>query len=133
MRKVLGAAAIAIGLSSAVPAAQPQSPTAAPALPAEQPPKTRAVEPETQHGLATPAPRKDPYARLFTSPPSHAEAQLAAVEQLAGQPPNSRRVVCGMTVIHTDPSVDRGMVIPRVDDATARPAVRAITPPVCRE
>src|SRR5690348_13254356 len=104
MRQVLGAVAIATGLFSVVVAAQPQSRPATPAPPAEQRTDTTAAGPQAPP--VTPAPRKNPYARLFTQTWGDADVQVAPVQEV-GQTPNSRRVVCGMTVIQADPAVDR--------------------------
>ena len=124
MRHVFGLAALTISLVPA-PAAAQQTKAAVPPEPAPQ--RAQLAGPEVR--LDT-QPQKGPYARLFTAP--EIEIQPQRQEPQVQPQPKSPRVVCGMTVIQADPSVDPRMVIPRVDDGP-RHAIRTITPPVCRE
>jgi hypothetical protein len=134
MRRVIGSAALAIGLLPAAAAAQQPDPAVVPAPELVQ---GTPAWPQTSQDLAPP--QNSPYARLFKAPELR-EKSLRLREQLQAPsqhdfqspPAGSHRVICGMTVIQVDPSVDPRMVIPRVDDGT-RPAIRTITPPVCRE
>jgi len=74
--------------------------------------------------------RRDPYGRLFEAPvltPTTPVRGLSAPLPGTGQP----RVVCGMTLIPIDPSVDPKIYVePRRSDT--RFTIRAIPPPVCR-
>jgi hypothetical protein len=73
------------------------------------------------------APDKNPYARLFEAP-----APAAPQRTVEARAPSARpRVVCGMTIIPADPTIDPGIVVatPQSDGVTY--AIRRITPPVC--
>lgn len=84
-----------------------------------------------QQGSSPPAPtrRVDPYKKLFQQPPldQTARAQRRADTAASTAP----RVVCGMTVIPMDPSIDPKMIIPRPPGDT-RYTIRAIPPPICK-
>lgn len=74
-------------------------------------------------GLAG-SPRKDSFKKLFNVAPAGRSSQ-----------PESRtkpKVVCGMTVIPVDPSIDPRI---RVDVAKAETkfTIRAVQPPICRQ
>ena len=77
--------------------------------------------------------KPDPYSQLFTDRrpdnlQAKAQEQLRnALQQRAQQP----QVVCGMTIIPIDPSVDPKIVVPRPPSDTTY-TMRLIPPPICR-
>ena len=77
------------------------------------------------------APRQDvpakPYRNLFAPDASARPAQPPAAQQ----PAPKRRVVCGLTVIEVDKSIDPKMVRESKDATRPSPTIRAVEPPVC--
>jgi hypothetical protein len=67
-----------------------------------------------------------PYSGLFQVQ----DLSAAAKQQEAPAPPQPR-VVCGMSVIPTDPSIDPKIFIERKPDDT-RYTIRSIPPPICK-
>jgi hypothetical protein len=101
-----------------------------------------AQAPPTQ---APPAPDRTPFNQLFqVQPPAGKPVDPRAQELLDDArralrerqtalrllPPEAPRVVCGMTIIPADPSIDPKMLIevPSAADYT----IRRIPPPICR-
>jgi hypothetical protein len=81
----------------------------------------------TKFGALRPA--KSPYRQLFQAQ----TALEAAVAQQVQQAPKSLpkpRVVCGMTMIPGDPSIDPKMLVQPKSDGT-KYTIRAIEPPIC--
>lgn len=73
--------------------------------------------------------RANPYGRLFQTPSVTTPPQRA--ESAAAPATTESRVVCGMTVIQVDPSIDRGIFVgPRRNET--RYSMRIVTPPVCK-
>lgn len=77
-------------------------------------------------GALRPAQSADPYRKLF-------EAQAAlkqAVESATPKADLKPSVVCGMTIIPADPSIDPKMLFPRKADGVDY-KLRVITPTIC--
>ena len=72
--------------------------------------------------------RSDPYKKLFQ--PQDLRAAARAQQDKSPQPARPN-VVCGMTVIPTDPSIDPKMIERPKDDNT-RYTIRAVPPPACK-
>jgi len=68
-----------------------------------------------------------PYRKLF-APEAPARQALPPAAQ---QPAPKRRVVCGLTVVEVDKSIDPKMVREFKDANRPRPTIRAVDPPLC--
>jgi hypothetical protein len=128
MRTVLGVTIVAIGLLPALVAAQQPDP----AVPSA-PPIERGQLPTVELQATDPAaaPQKTPFSRLFMGPSAKAQPHPQGAREVTVRP-NSTRVVCGMTVIQADPSVDPRIAL-QVPENGQRHAIRRIRPPVCTE
>lgn len=76
--------------------------------------------------------RRDLYSRLFQVPDLETQTPTPSIS-VATPPPNMKqpRVVCGMTVIPADPSIDPEMSAdPRRSDTQY--SMRTMQPPVCK-
>jgi hypothetical protein len=71
---------------------------------------------------------KNPYGRLFEPQPVRVAPVQASRTPADDLKP---RVVCGMTVIPADPSIDPKIRIKREDSQT-RYTIRAVPPPICK-
>jgi hypothetical protein len=96
---------------------------AAPPVFAGQPLPT--PRPTARFGALRPAPSKDPYRQLF-----EAKALKKAVENAAPKADRQPSVVCGMTIVPADRSIDPKMLFPRKADG-ADYKIRVLTPPIC--
>jgi len=67
-----------------------------------------------------------PYRKLFAP-----EAPARQAQPPAAQQPAPRRVVCGLTVIEVDKSIDPKMVRASRDANRPSPTIRAVDPPLC--
>jgi hypothetical protein len=70
---------------------------------------------------------KNPYSRLFEPQAKMAPPQRSGAPAAESKP----RVVCGMTVIPADMSIDPKMQMKRKDSPT-RYAIRSVPPPMCK-
>jgi len=82
------------------------------------------LSPAQQIAPPTPAPRAQPQT---TEPPSGPFFIVPKQQREAVKP----KVVCGMTVIPADPSIDPKFVIRRPDTATTY-TIRTVQPAICR-
>jgi hypothetical protein len=128
MWTALGLATVAM-LASGPPdtAAQQQDP--APRPPAQRENDRRTAPAPKLDGAGDAS--KDPFSRLFVQDrnrtPLYPEPDVVRAREI-----DPRRIVCGMTVIQADPSVDPKMVIPAPPNSDQF-RIRRITPPVCVE
>ncbi len=86
-------------------------------------------QPFVRSGEQTASPgRRDPYRQLFQ--PEDKKTPPSAPSPSVDRP--QPRVVCGMTIVPADPTIDPKIAVkPRPDDTT-RYAIRGITPPICK-
>jgi hypothetical protein len=73
-------------------------------------------------------PRANPYAKLFVTE----DALKKALAEKTARLPAKSRVVCGMTVIEADPSIDPKIAATLPQDDKTRYTIRAVDPPICR-
>jgi hypothetical protein len=73
--------------------------------------------------------RSNPYSGLFK--PNGRERAAAAIPPAPPGVDTAPRVVCGMTVVPVDPSLDRGIAVSPSDRST-RFTIRGVEPPICR-
>ena len=79
--------------------------------------------------------QKDPYRNLFRVPdrmnlPSPTAGPAAKDPSTQSPPPGEPRVVCGMTIIPVDPTLDAGMHLTQPDTGTEY-TMRVLKPPIC--
>lgn len=75
--------------------------------------------------------RSNPYSRLFESRGAGpADDPIAPPASVAPESVDGRRIMCGMTMVPANPSVDPGMAIDRQDQST-RFTIRAVEPVEC--
>lgn len=78
-------------------------------------------------GALRPVQSANPYSKLF-----EARGALAqAVQQELTKAAPKRRIVCGMTIIEADPSIDPKMAVTAPTDEKLRYTMRAVEPPMC--
>lgn len=82
-----------------------------------------ALRPTVRFGVQRP--QSDPYKQLF-APPKGVQPSIER-PALAAKP----KVVCGMTIIPADPSLDPKMTISPKDDRNLKYAIRSVDPPIC--
>lgn len=76
-----------------------------------------------------PTPRQNPYSRLFQA---RELLKQALEEKRQQQSAPKSRVVCGMTVIEANPSIDPKMAVEIPKDNKTRHTIRAVEPPICK-
>jgi len=84
-----------------------------------------APRPTTRLGALRHAQRPDPYRKLFPT-----QSVTNVVESAVPKADTKPSVVCGMTIIPADPSLDPKMLFPRKADGVDY-KLRVITPPTC--
>jgi hypothetical protein len=79
-------------------------------------------------GALRPPDANNPYRRLFEA---RQGLEAALQQQVKTVPVPKRKVVCGMTVIEADPSIDPRMAVTPPAKGNAEHTIRAIDPPHC--
>ena len=82
----------------------------------------------TQFGALRPAQSSNPYSKLFEA--RGALKQAVQQESTKARTPKTR-IVCGMTIIEADPSIDPKMGVTPPKDEKVRHTIRAVEPPIC--
>jgi hypothetical protein len=78
-------------------------------------------------GALRPAPKANPYAKLFDARDALKQAVRSEAQKLE---PKST-IVCGMTIIEADPYFDQKMKVTLPKDGNVRYVIRAVDPAVC--
>ncbi len=71
--------------------------------------------------------RANPYRKLFDA----RESLRQAVAQQTAKPGPKTKVVCGMTIVEADPSLDPKMAVTPPQDQNLTYTIRAVEPPRC--
>lgn len=89
-----------------------------------------AVNPQSpaRFGALRAAQSSNPYSKLFEARGALKQAVQQELTK-AGSP--KTRIVCGMTIIEADPSIDPKMAVAPPKDEKLRHTIRAIEPPMC--
>jgi hypothetical protein len=77
------------------------------------------------------APQKDPYAKLFKEATTQTKPQPPRVEIREDPATERPKVVCGMTLIPVDDSIDPKFRLRGPASDNVRHTIRAVKPPVC--
>jgi hypothetical protein len=83
----------------------------------------------TQFGALRPAQSKDPYRKLFDTQTA-LKAALAQQLHTATSAP-APKVVCGMTLIPANPTIDPKMMVEKPRSDGTKYTIRAVDPPIC--
>ena len=99
----------------------------------QEPAAQRAPESAPNPWLVPPG--KDPFGKIFLSPPTQ-DRRIPGHPEMRDMTRSSDaqpRVVCGMTVVPVTPHADPKMVLTPKPDSNVEYKIRVISPRVCRE